>query len=122
MTTLNIFLASLFLTIVFVLIKVWEQKKQRKMFLSKFLARGDTHLFKVKVAAEDSFHDNKHRTIFFFLVHLPERIELFFARLKKRAHDKYRQMSVKMRGKQTLDHGGDVSPFMRNLGSKDDKR
>jgi len=120
--TIYVFAISLFFCLVFVAIKLWERKKQTSTFVTRFLAKGDAYIFKAKAELQYALHDNKQKTIFFFLVHLPERIELFFREIKKRSHGKYHNMSERVRGKQTLRGTGDISPFMRNITRREDKK
>ena len=75
----------------------------------------------MKKRVEFLLHDNKQKTIFFVLFHLPERIEVFFRELKKKAHDKYYNVSDRVRGKQTLTSSKDISPFIRNIGKVEDE-
>lgn len=119
---INVFAISLFLILFLIAIKLWEKEAGKKMFLSRFISKGDVYLNRLKAKVWEMAHDSKHKTIFFILFHLPEQIEAFFGNLKKKAHDKYYHMNAKVRGKQNLNSTSDISPFMRNITPGGDKR
>lgn len=120
--TLSVFVVSFFLGAFLFAIKLLEQGLQRRIFLTNFLAKGDVYIFRMKAWFAHLLHSNKQKTIFFFLFHLPERIEIFFRELKKKAHDRYFKVSSRVQGKQTLNSRADVSPFIRNIGPIEEDR
>lgn len=120
-TTMGVFTISFFLIVLFLLIKFLELGIKKRIFISRFISKGDIYLFKIKESFRYLVHQNKQKTIFFFLFHLPERIEGFFRKLKGKAHDKYFQMSSRVRGKQNLNSRANVSPFIRNISRSDDE-
>lgn len=120
-TTMGVFTISFFLIVAFLAIKLLEQALKRKIFISRFFSKGDVYILKTKEKINHSLHQNKQKTIFFFLFHLPERIEGFFRNLKKRAHDRYFQMSSRVRGRQNLNSNASVSPFIRNIGPTEEE-
>lgn len=120
--TLSVFAVSLFLLLILLAVKFLEEKLGRKTFISNFFSKGDLHILQARTKIDHLVHDNKQKTIFFFLFHLPERIEKFFQELKKKAHDRYFEVSSRVRGKQTLSSRADVSPFIRNIGPIEEDR
>lgn len=114
MWLLYVFIASLFLALVLFLLKLGELKKGKKNPIGRLLSRGDASLVRLGKYFEGHFHYRREKTFFFFLVHLPNRFESFFARLRTKTHDRYLDLSARIRGKRNLSKNT-ASPYMRSM-------
>lgn len=89
-------------------------KNGRDNPVCRLLAKGDPYLSRLWISFEKSIHHNRERTFFLFLVHIPNRAELFFMRLKAKTHDYYHGAHAKMRDKRNFSESK-VSPYMRSM-------
>lgn len=99
---------------VFVAKKAQELKTGKQTLITKMLAKCDPFFNRISRNIQGLVDQLRQQTFFLFLVHIPSKIEGFFAGVRVRMHDYYHGTNEKMRNKQNLSNGP-VSPYMRSM-------
>ncbi len=108
-------LGILFLLVV----KRVEMKKGRQTFFGRFFSKGDPVIIAVGKRLQEIWDHRRERAFFLFLVHIPNRVEALFGRIKAKTHGYYHGTNPKMRGKRDFSNNT-VSPYMRSMSFRRD--
>lgn len=114
MWLLYVFIISAIGVLVLLFAKIRELKVGRQTFVGRLVTKADPFFQGMMKRGQGLLHHHSERAFFLFLVHLPNRAEVYSKHLKMKAHDYYHGANRKVRGKRDLPNGG-ASPYMRSM-------